>query len=49
MIVILLMLAISTMKTHREKWQAALSNLGWNFAPRPDSRGRLSTRMTPAA
>ena len=36
-IVILLMLAISTMKTHREKWQAVLSNLGWNFAPRPDS------------
>jgi hypothetical protein len=32
-IVILLMLAISTMKTHREKWQAALSNLGWSFAP----------------
>ena len=36
-IVILLMLAISTMKTHREKWQAVLANLGWNFAPRPDS------------
>ena len=36
-IVILLMLALSTMKTHREKWQTALSNIGWNFAPRPDS------------
>jgi hypothetical protein len=36
-IVIFLMLAISTMKTHREKWQVALSNVGWTFAPRPDS------------
>ena len=35
--VILLMLGISTMKTHREKWHAVLSNLGWSFAPRPDS------------
>jgi hypothetical protein len=25
------------MKTHREKWQAVLSGLGWSFAPRPDS------------
>jgi len=37
LLVILMMLAISTMKTHREKWQAALSNLGWSYAPRPDS------------
>lgn len=36
-VVILLMLAISTMKTHREAWQAMLSNLGWSFTPRPDS------------
>jgi hypothetical protein len=34
---ILLMLAISTMKTHREKWLGVLSNLGWSFTPRPDS------------
>ena len=33
--VILLMLAISTMKTHREKWRTVLSGLGWNFTPRP--------------
>jgi hypothetical protein len=32
-----LMLAISTMKTHREKWQEVLANLGWNFNPRPDT------------
>ena len=36
-LVILLMLAISTMKTHPDKWQALLSNLGWGVAPRPDS------------
>jgi len=36
-VVILLMLAISTMKTHREKWQSMLSSLGWNFSPRADS------------
>jgi uncharacterized membrane protein YcaP (DUF421 family) len=36
-VVTLLMLAISTMKTHRDKWQAVLSGLGWSFAPRPDS------------
>jgi hypothetical protein len=35
--VILLMLAISTMKTHREKWQDLLYSLGWSFTPRPDS------------
>ena len=37
LLVILLMLAISTMKTHPDKWQAALANLGWGAAPRPDS------------
>jgi len=31
------MLAISTMKTHREKWQSVLADLGWSVAPRPDS------------
>jgi hypothetical protein len=36
-LVILLMLAISTMKTHRDKWQSALADLGWIDAPRPDS------------
>jgi hypothetical protein len=36
-VVILLMLAISTMKTHRDKWQTALANLGWIDGPRPDS------------
>ena len=36
-LVILLMLGISTMKTHRDKWQSALANLGWIDAPRPDS------------
>ena len=37
-VVIVLMLALSTMKTHRDKWQAALSNLGLSFnQPRPDS------------
>ena len=36
-IVILLMLAISTLKTHRDKWQSVLSSLGWSFVPRPDS------------
>jgi hypothetical protein len=35
--VILLMLAISTMKTHREKWRSVLSELGWNASPRPDA------------
>jgi hypothetical protein len=36
-LMILLMLAISTMKTHRDKWQTALANLGWSEGPRPDS------------
>jgi Heparan-alpha-glucosaminide N-acetyltransferase, catalytic len=36
-VVILLMLGISTLKTHRDKWQAVLTNLGWSFAGRPDS------------
>ena len=35
--VILLMLAISTMKTHREKWRSVLSGLRWNVSPRADS------------
>jgi hypothetical protein len=35
--VILLMLAISTMKTHREKWLDVLYSIGWSFTPRPDS------------
>ena len=33
---ILLMLAISTIKTHRDKWRAVLEDLGWSFGPRPD-------------
>jgi len=37
MVVILLMLAISTMKTHREKWQALLAELGWSATPGADS------------
>jgi hypothetical protein len=36
-IVILLMLAISTMKTHRERWLGMLANLGWSFTPSQDS------------
>jgi hypothetical protein len=36
-VVILLMLAISTMKTHRDKWQDLLSNFGWSFTPSPDT------------
>ena len=36
-LVTLLMLLISTLKTHRDKWRAALEGLGWNFAPRPGS------------
>jgi hypothetical protein len=36
-VVILLMLAISTVKTHHDKWQAVLANLGWGAAPRPGS------------
>ena len=36
-IVILMMLALSTMKTHRDKWLGLLSNLGLSFrTPRPD-------------
>jgi len=31
------MLAISTMQTHREKWKAWLSELGWSFGPKPGS------------
>jgi hypothetical protein len=36
-LVILLMLAISTMKTHPDKWQTVLANLGWGATPRPGS------------
>ena len=37
-IVILMMLALSTMKTHRQKWVALLNNLRWSFtSPRPDA------------
>jgi Heparan-alpha-glucosaminide N-acetyltransferase, catalytic len=36
-VVILLMLAISTMKTHREKWRAVLAEIGWGASPRPDA------------
>ena len=36
-VTILLMLAISTMKTHREKWQSLLSKAGWGNNPRPES------------
>ncbi|HXK02150.1 MAG TPA: acyltransferase family protein [Verrucomicrobiae bacterium] len=35
--VILLMLAISTMKTHRDKWKEMLAEIGWSFNPAPDS------------
>jgi hypothetical protein len=31
------MLAISTMKTHREKWRAVLAEIGWSASPRPDA------------
>jgi hypothetical protein len=37
LVVILLMLAISTMKTHRDKWKEFLASLGWNFNPTPDN------------
>jgi Heparan-alpha-glucosaminide N-acetyltransferase, catalytic len=33
-IVIPLMLLMSTMQTHRERWKEALAQLGWNFAPK---------------
>jgi hypothetical protein len=36
-IVIPLMLMVSTMQTHRERWKEALTQLGWNFKPRPDA------------
>src|ERR1022692_2433148 len=35
-LVILLMLGISTMKTHRDRWQSALADLGWIDGPRRD-------------
>jgi hypothetical protein len=36
-IVIPLMLMVSTMQTHRERWKEALAQMGWNFKPRPDA------------
>jgi hypothetical protein len=35
--IILLMLLISTIKTHPDKWRDALAGLGWNFNPTPNS------------
>ena len=35
--VILVMLGISTMKMHRDKWQTFLSGIGWKFTPLADS------------
>jgi hypothetical protein len=34
--VILVMLLISTIKTHPDKWKEFLSGLGWNFNPTPE-------------
>jgi hypothetical protein len=36
LMVILLMLLVSTMKTHPDKWKDLLSSLGWNFNPTPE-------------
>jgi len=36
-LVIPVMLAISTMKTHRHKWKEFLAELGWNWGPEPDA------------
>jgi hypothetical protein len=36
-IVIPLMLIVSTMQTHRERWKEGLAQLGWNFAPKSDA------------
>ena len=36
-LIILFMLALSTMKTHRERWLNALAALGWAPSPRPDA------------
>jgi hypothetical protein len=35
--VIALMLLVSTLKTHRDKWKELLSGLGWNFNPAADA------------
>ena len=35
--VILLMLAVSTMKTHRDKWKGLLAGIRWNLNPTPDN------------
>src|SRR5690349_10814838 len=36
-LVILLMLLVSTIKTHPERWKEFLASLGWKFNPMPDS------------
>ncbi|HXA48952.1 MAG TPA: acyltransferase family protein [Candidatus Acidoferrum sp.] len=36
-IVIPLMLLVSTMQSHRERWKEALTQLGWSFAPKSDA------------
>jgi hypothetical protein len=36
-IIIPLMLVISTMQTHREKWKELLAGMGWSFGPKPGS------------
>jgi fucose 4-O-acetylase-like acetyltransferase len=36
-IVIPLMLLLSTLQTHRQRWKEALAELGWSFGPSPDS------------
>src|SRR5207237_4654869 len=36
LVVTLLMLAISTIKTHRDKWRVVVVQLGWSFGPRPN-------------
>jgi hypothetical protein len=38
-LVVLLMLAISTMKTHPHRWKEFLTGLGWNFNPAPERAG----------
>jgi uncharacterized membrane protein len=35
-LVILLMLLVSTIKTHPDKWKEFLAGLGWNFNPTPE-------------
>jgi uncharacterized membrane protein len=36
-IIIPLMLLISTIQTHRDKWREVLAELGWSFGPKPGS------------